>query len=140
MNRRWSADSSTNETTADRPSVAAGQLAEPRVVEAHRHLGREVLELVAGQPELGEDDQVGAAARGPRARSSWCRARFSSSAPSRGAIWASAMRIVPHAPEHTRRLDSMVTATPAGARLPGTRGPMRPVRSRPAPDSPDREA
>src|SRR5206468_2380210 len=31
------------------------------IVEAQRHLGREVLELVAGQAELGEDDQAGAA-------------------------------------------------------------------------------
>ena len=33
-----------------------GQLGQPRVVEPHRDLGREVLELVAGQPELREDD------------------------------------------------------------------------------------
>ena len=38
----------------------AGQLGQPRVVEPHRDLGGEVLELVAGQPELGEDDEVGA--------------------------------------------------------------------------------
>ena len=40
-----------------------GELGQPRVVEAHRDLGREVLEQVAGQPELREDDQVGALAR-----------------------------------------------------------------------------
>ena len=33
---------------------------QPRVVEPHRDLGREVLQLVAGQPELREDDEVGA--------------------------------------------------------------------------------
>ncbi len=36
------------------------QLRQARVVEPHRDLGREVLELVAGQAELGEDDEVGA--------------------------------------------------------------------------------
>ncbi len=60
MNSRWSADSSTNDTTADRPRGHAGQLGQARIVEAHRDLGGEVLELVAGQPELGEDDEVGA--------------------------------------------------------------------------------
>jgi len=34
---------------------------ETRVVEAERDLGREVLQLVAGQAELGEDDQARAA-------------------------------------------------------------------------------
>ena len=37
-----------------------GEIGQARVVEAHRDLAGEVLELVAGQPELGEDDQVGA--------------------------------------------------------------------------------
>ena len=35
-----------------------GEGREPRVVEPHRDLAREVLEQVAGQPELGEDDEV----------------------------------------------------------------------------------
>ena len=50
--------------TADSPRGAAGQLGQARVVEAHGDLGREVLELVAGQPELGEDHEVGAALPG----------------------------------------------------------------------------
>ena len=73
MNSRWSADSSTNDTTADRPRVARGQRGQARVVEAHRDLGREVLEQVAGQPELGEDDEVGAAC--PRLREQLAVAR-----------------------------------------------------------------
>ena len=60
MNKRWSADSSTNDTTADRPVGQPGELGEARVIEPHRDLGRQVLELVAGQPELGKDDEVGA--------------------------------------------------------------------------------
>ena len=40
------------------PVRRAGKLGETRIVEAHRDLGREVLELVAGQPQLGEDDEV----------------------------------------------------------------------------------
>ncbi len=69
------------------------ELGEPRVVEAHRHLGREILELVPGQPELREDDELGAG--GPRlARAArGDGARFTSSRPSCGAIWARAIRI-----------------------------------------------
>jgi hypothetical protein len=37
----------------------AGELRQPRVVEAHRDFRGEILELVAGQPEFGEDHQVG---------------------------------------------------------------------------------
>ena len=44
------------------PPGRRGQLGQARVVEPHRDLGREVLELVAGQAELREDDEVGAAA------------------------------------------------------------------------------
>ena len=61
MNSRWSADSSTNETTADSPRRRRGERGQPRVVEAHRDLGREVLEQVAGQAELGEHDEARAA-------------------------------------------------------------------------------
>ena len=64
MNRRWSADSSTKPTTADRPVVARASSVQARVVEAHRDLGREVLEEIAGEPELGEDEQVHALAAG----------------------------------------------------------------------------
>ena len=64
MNSRWSADSSTNETTADSPVVAAAKAGETRVVEAHRHLGGEILEQVPRQPELREDDQAGARVAG----------------------------------------------------------------------------
>ncbi len=42
-----------------------GELSEARIVEPHRDLGRQVLEQVAGQPELGEDD---AGRHPPRAR------------------------------------------------------------------------
>ena len=73
MNRRWSADSSTNDTTADSPTRLAGQRREPRVVEPHRDVGREVLEQVAGQPELGEHDQARPA--GPRLREQLAVAR-----------------------------------------------------------------
>ena len=38
----------------------AGQLRQPRIVEAHRDFRGEILELVAGQPEFGKDDEVGA--------------------------------------------------------------------------------
>ena len=92
MNSRWSADSSTNETTADRPvgrarraSPAAGR----RGASRPRRRG----------PGAGSRS---ARARGrrrgrrrspaPRASSSWWRARFASRSPSRGAIWARAMR------------------------------------------------
>ena len=60
MNSRWSPDSSTNETTAERSSRVGRERREARVVEAHRDLRREVLEQVAGQPELREDDEPGA--------------------------------------------------------------------------------
>ena len=42
------------------PAGRGGELGQARVVEPHRDLGGEVLELVAGQPELREDDEVGA--------------------------------------------------------------------------------
>ena len=44
----------------DRGQVAgrSGEVGQARIVEAHRDLGREVLELVARQAELGEDDEV----------------------------------------------------------------------------------
>ena len=86
MNSRWSADSSTNDTIAERPAGRGREAREARVVEAHRDLGGEVLELVAGEAELGEDDEVGAlgpglgrsprrAGRGsPRARRAAARA------------------------------------------------------------------
>ena len=61
MNSRWSADSSTNETTAERPRVAPASVGQSRVVEPHRDFRGEILELVAGQPEFGEDDEVGTA-------------------------------------------------------------------------------
>ena len=63
MNSRWSPDSSTNDTTADSPvGVSAARRGQPRVVEPHRDLGGEVLEQVARQPELREDDEPGALA------------------------------------------------------------------------------
>ena len=40
------------------PSRRRRQRREARVVEAHRDLGREILEQVAGQPELREDDEI----------------------------------------------------------------------------------
>jgi len=42
------------------------QRGEPRVVEAHRDLGREVLEQVAREAELGKDDELRATPIGPR--------------------------------------------------------------------------
>ena len=122
MNSRWSADSSTNETTADRPARRSGKLREARIVEAHRDLGREVLELVAGQPELGEDDEVRRRrSRASRSRSWWV-ARLTSSDPSRGAIWASAMRSGLHArsirdvPERDRAMHPAPSGTRADDR------------------------
>jgi hypothetical protein len=35
-----------------------GKAQQPRVVGAHRHLGRQILQLVAGQAQLREDDKV----------------------------------------------------------------------------------
>ena len=123
MNSRWSADSSTNETTADRPSVSAAERRQARIVEPHRDLGGEVLEQVAGQAELGEDDQAGAAGarlgEQRRGGARGCRR----GAPSRGAIWARAMRSGCARPESTavaddptpsRRAASDVRAAPAG--------------------------
>ena len=46
------------------PAGGGGEAGQPLVVEPHRHLGGEILELVAGQPELREDDQVGALGTG----------------------------------------------------------------------------
>src|SRR5262245_4907086 len=43
------------------PAGLAGQLGQSRIVEPHRDLGREILELVAGEPELREDHELGAA-------------------------------------------------------------------------------
>ena len=40
-----------------RPRRAAAQLGQARVVDAHGDLGNEVLEQVAGECQLGEDDQ-----------------------------------------------------------------------------------
>ena len=40
------------------PLARSGQLEEPGVVATHRDLGIEVLEQIAGQAELGEDDEV----------------------------------------------------------------------------------
>ena len=37
-----------------------GEAQKTRIVLSHRHLGREVLELIAGQAELRKDDQPGA--------------------------------------------------------------------------------
>ena len=46
------------------PVGLRGELGQARVVEPDRDLGGEVLEEVAGQPQLGEDDEAGAFARG----------------------------------------------------------------------------
>ena len=64
MKRRWSSDSSTKETMAASSSAARASAEQPRVVAAHGHLGVEVLEQVAGQAELREDDEVSALAAG----------------------------------------------------------------------------
>ena len=77
---------------ADRPSVSAASVGQARVVEPDRDLGGEVLEQVAGQAELREDDEAGALVARASPISSWWRARFSSNRPSRGAIWARAIR------------------------------------------------
>ncbi len=84
MNSRWSADSSTNDDDGRQPARRPRERGQPRVVEAHRDLGGEVLEQVAGQAELGEDDQAGAARAAPRRCSSWWRARLSSRSPEPG--------------------------------------------------------
>ena len=42
---------------AERPRVAAASSSQTAIVQPHRDLGGEILELVAGQPELREDDQ-----------------------------------------------------------------------------------
>ena len=77
---------------ADRSSVSAASVARRGSSSRIATSDGEVLEQVAGQPQLGEDDEPGALRRGPRASSSWWTARFSSNMPSRGAIWASAIR------------------------------------------------
>ena len=59
MKRRWSADSSTKLTTAEQPVVSGGETEQARVVDPHRDLGRQILQVVAGQPELGEDHETG---------------------------------------------------------------------------------
>ena len=41
-------------------SGGSGKIGQARVIEAHRDLGREILELVAGQPQFREDHQIGA--------------------------------------------------------------------------------
>ena len=65
MNSRWSRrlldERDDRRQAAASPRASARQA---RVVEAHRDLGGEVLEQVAGQPELREHDQV--RPRGPR--------------------------------------------------------------------------
>ena len=61
MNRRWSADSSTKRRRCDSRPASRGQRRQARVVEPHRDLGSEVLEQVAGQAELREDEQVDSA-------------------------------------------------------------------------------
>ncbi len=54
-----------DERDDDRQILGRGrQIGQARIVQAERHLGRQILELVAGQAELREDDQVGAL--GPR--------------------------------------------------------------------------
>ena len=70
MKRRWSSDSSTKETMAASPSAACASASETGVVAAHGHLRVEVLEQVAGQAELREDDQVGPVVREPAPMSS----------------------------------------------------------------------
>ena len=59
MKSRWSSDSSTNETMAAISPAASASACRRRVVAVHGDLGVEVLEQVARQPELREDDQVG---------------------------------------------------------------------------------
>ena len=109
MNSRWSADSSTNETTAERPCGRRRERRQPRIVEPHRDLGGEVLELVAGQPELGEDDEVGTARRAPPSSSSWWRARLSSSCPEPRRDLGEGDRDASARPEHSarRRADAL---------------------------------
>ena len=130
MNSRWSADSSTNETTADRPSVAAARSASRGSSSRIGDLGGEVLELVSGQAELREDDQVGpgraglprAARDGGRGSRRAARGRARSGPGPRGC--ASMRRSIrdrppprPASPDRVRN----VTTPRAGARLPGTR-------------------
>ena len=79
-----------------------GEVGQPRVVEPHRDLGGEVLELVAGQPELREDDELGAARARASASSSWWRARFASSWPRRRRDLGEGHAHRVHAREHTR--------------------------------------
>ena len=58
MKSLWSDDSSTKETTTLMSPGGLGQLQEARVVATHGDLGVEVLQQVAGQAQLGEDDEV----------------------------------------------------------------------------------
>ena len=59
MNSRWSADSSNERDDRRQAAGRRGNRGEPGVVEAHGDLGREILELIAGEAEFWKDDQIG---------------------------------------------------------------------------------
>src|SRR6188472_1286025 len=92
MNTRWSADSSTNETTADGPpAVSAARL-------ASRGSSRRIATSEARSwsrypvsPSSGNTTRPAPPSRAS-ASSSWWRARLTSRSPSLGATWARAMR------------------------------------------------
>ena len=90
------------------------EIGQARVVEAQGDLGGEVLELVAGQPELREDDQVGAVGPGRlerfvvagEVRRRTARAPGRSGPARRGsAPWA----------EHTRPISARTSGRPVGS-------------------------
>ena len=145
MNSRWSADSSTNDTTAERPAGRAGQPGQARVVEPHRDLRGEVLELVAGQSELGEDDQVRAARRAPRRAArggsrGWSRAPRAAGRSGRArSVRVCTLRSIREGLpwEDERRWAGRAPAAVPGRRWPSRAAAMRPTTVPPTPGSPD---
>ena len=110
------------------------QLAQPRVVEAHRHLAREILQLIPGQPELGEDDQLCPAGPGLAQEFMVPREVLVEGAQARCDLGQRDADL-PHGLSIRDALIRLVTKAPLGARLPRTRrAASGPMRSRPAPD------
>ena len=119
MYSRWSPDSSTNDTTAESPGRLGRQLGQPRVVEAHRDFGREVLQQVAGQPQLREHDESGAIGSRRGQQRVVARQVVVQAAEVGGDLGERDGERL-HAPEHTRRSGAravtFVPATRAGGR------------------------
>src|SRR4051794_13702896 len=91
MNSRWSADSSTNDTTADSPAVAAARGARRGSSSRIATSAARSCNRYPVSPSSGNTTRDASEARASAISSAW-RARFASRSPRCGATWASAIR------------------------------------------------